>query len=76
MPLNKSLVILRVTGSVLLIVGYFIMLNYDIRTGVIIRIIANLLSLPWSIRNRVWDFTALLAFFLAIELHSLTRGSW
>jgi hypothetical protein len=64
----------RILGSILLVVGYFVMLNYDTRTGVIIRIFANLLSLPWSIRNRVWDFTALLGFFLAIELHSLTHG--
>jgi hypothetical protein len=65
----KPIVFLRYTGSTILIIGYFVLLNVDVLTGVVLRLIGNSICLPWAIKNKVWDFVALLGFFLALELH-------
>jgi hypothetical protein len=65
----KSIVFLRYTGSIIVIIGYFVLLNVDVLTGVILRLIGNSICLPWAIKNKVWDFVGLLGFFLALELH-------
>ncbi|QBP06050.1 hypothetical protein [Synechococcus phage S-B68] len=51
--------------------GYFVLLNVDLLTGVLIRICANALVLPWGLRAKMWDFVALVSFLMAIELHKL-----
>jgi hypothetical protein len=65
----KSIVFLRYTGSIIVIIGYFVLLNVDVLTGVVLRLIGNSICLPWAIKNKVWDFVGLLSFFLALELH-------
>jgi hypothetical protein len=62
-------VALRYTGSVILIIGYVILLNVDVFWGVTLRMIANVFSLPWAIKNKVWDLVALLVLFFVIEVH-------
>jgi hypothetical protein len=62
-------VLIRYTGSIILIIGYFVLLNVDVLTGVVLRLIGNSMCLPWAIKNKVWDFVGLLSFFLALELH-------
>jgi hypothetical protein len=68
MKLPDRLVLLRYMGSIVLVFGYFILLNVDVFWGVCLRIIANCLSFPWALKNKVWDFVALLVFFLVIEI--------
>ena len=65
------LVVVRRIGNLSIVVGYFVLLNVDLLTGVLIRITANLLVLPWGIRSKMWDFVALVSFLMAIELHKL-----
>jgi hypothetical protein len=65
----KSIVFLRYTGSTIVIIGYFVLLNVNVFWGVVLRLIGNSICLPWAIKNKVWDFVALLSFFLALELH-------
>lgn len=65
----KSIVFLRYTGSIIVIVGYFVLLNVDVFWGVVLRLIGNSICLPWAIKNKVWDFVGLLSFFLVLELH-------
>jgi len=65
------LVVARRIGNLSIVTGYFVLLNVDLLTGVIIRIIANALILPWGIRAKMWDFVALVSFLMVIELHKL-----
>jgi hypothetical protein len=67
MPKNK-LILLRYTGSIIVLFGYFVLLNVDVLWGVSLRIIANCLSLPWAVKYKVWDFVILLVFFLILEI--------
>jgi hypothetical protein len=65
----KPIVFLRYTGSIVLIIGYIILLNVDVFWGVTLRMVANLFSIPWAVKNKVWDFVTLLSIFFFIELH-------
>jgi hypothetical protein len=65
------LVWMRRIGNLSIVAGYFILLNVDLLTGVLIRICANALVLPWGVRAKLWDFVALVSFLMAIELHKL-----
>lgn len=68
----KILNVGRISGSVLLVIGYVIMLNLDTTLGLLLRVVANSISLPWAIYNKVWDLVVLVSFFAAIEIHQLT----
>ena len=65
---KHRLILLRYLGSILVLIGYYFLLNVDILTGVSLRIIANCLSLPWAIKYKIWDFVILLVFFLVLEI--------
>ena len=65
---KNRLILLRYLGSILVLIGYYFLLNVDILTGVSLRIIANFLSLPWAIKYKIWDFVILLVFFLILEI--------
>ena len=54
-----------------IVIGYFVLLNVDLTTGILIRIGANLLVLPWGIRAKMWDFVVLVSFLMSIEIHKL-----
>ena len=51
--------------------GYVILLNVDLMTGIVIRLIANLIVLPWGIRAKMWDFVGLVSFLMCIEIHKI-----
>jgi hypothetical protein len=65
--------ILRYAGSMLLITGYIVLLNVNVFWGVVIRVVANILTLPWAFKERLWDLVTLLSIFLAIEVHELLK---
>lgn len=78
MPLSRTrlskvdwTVVARRAGNISIVVGYFVLLNVDLLTGILIRIGANLLVLPWGLKAKMWDFVILVSFLMSIELHKL-----
>ena len=65
------LVVGRRVGNIMIPLGYIFLLNVDLFTGIIIRLVANVLVLPWGVRAKMWDFVALISFLMCIELHKL-----
>ena len=65
------LVWLRRAGNLMIPLGYVVLLNVDLFTGVIIRLIANAMVLPWGVRAKMWDFVGLVSFLMCIEIHKL-----
>ena len=63
--------ILRYCGSVLIVIGYFLLLNVDVFWGVLIRLIANVMFMPWAIKNKIYDFIVILSFFIVLEVVEL-----
>ena len=66
---------LRIWGSVLLICGYFVLLYVDVRLGCTIRLIGNLIMIPFAIKIKTWDIVILESFFSAIDTSKIIQLS-
>jgi len=62
---------MRITGSALVIIAYFIVLHVSVVTGVVMHFIADLISVPYFIRTKSWDVVIMLTFLLIISLSKL-----
>ena len=67
--------ILRIWGSVLLIVGYFLILYADVKIGCIARLLGNLAMIPFAVKIKAWDVVALEAFFSVIDASKIIQLS-
>ena len=64
-------VLMRITGSALVIIAYFTVLHVNVVVGVITHFIADLISVPYFIRTKSWDVVILLVFLLTISVSKL-----
>ena len=64
MVMNKFL---RVYGHTQLVIGHFILLYVSLLWGLVLCFSANLLILPWAIKEKLWDVVVIMMFFAAIE---------
>ena len=62
---------LRRLANFLVLVGYYVLLNVDMTTGIIIRIVSALLVIPWMINNKVWDGVLVMSIMTSIDVHKL-----
>lgn len=62
---------LRITGSILEIAGFFIVLHINIWGGLIVHITALLISLPYYVKTRSWDVVLLLGVMLCTSSSKL-----
>tara|TARA_B100002019_G_C20866123_1_gene401737 strand:- start:74 stop:286 length:213 start_codon:yes stop_codon:yes gene_type:complete len=62
---------MRIMGSALVIIAYFIVLHVSVVTGVVMHFIADLISVPYFIRTKSWDVVIMLTFLLIISLSKL-----
>ncbi len=62
---------LRVIGSALVIIAYFIVLHVNVLVGVTAHFVADLISIPYFIKTKSWDVVIMLAFLLFISLSKL-----
>ena len=69
-PLSVD-ICMRIVGSGLVIIAYFIVLHVDVMVGVVTHFIADLISIPYFIRTKSWDVVIMLSFLLVISLSKL-----
>jgi hypothetical protein len=62
---------MRITGSILVITAYFVVLHINITLGVILHFVADMISVPYFIRTKSWDVVIMLMFLLAISFSKL-----
>jgi len=67
----KTLTGMRVVGSIMVIVAYFVVLHINLTAGVIMNVIADTLSIPFFVRTKSWDIVFMLGFLLAISFSKL-----
>ena len=65
---------MRVLGSGLVIIAYFIILHINTTFGVALQMVGDSISIPYFIRTRTWDVVVLLAFMITISTSSLMLG--
>ena len=62
---------MRYGSNALVILGYFVLMNVDLTTGIIIRLLSACLVLPWMIQNKIWDGATVISLMTSIDLHKL-----
>jgi len=62
---------MRITGSILVITAYFVVLHINITIGVMLHFFADMISVPYFIRTKSWDVVIMLVFLLAISFSKL-----
>ena len=62
----------RIVGSVLVIAGYFVVLNVNVTAGVVTNLVADALSLPFFIRTKTWDVVTMISFLAIVSVSKLT----
>ncbi len=62
------LVRLRITGSILVILSYFIILHISPSIGAMGTLTGDVISLPFFISIRAWDIVIMLCFLIAISI--------
>tara|TARA_Y100000004_G_scaffold4701_1_gene5634 strand:- start:365 stop:577 length:213 start_codon:yes stop_codon:yes gene_type:complete len=67
----KTFTLMRIMGSIGVIVAYFVILHINVLAGVIINFIADLISIPYFIKTKAWDVVIMLSFLLAISISKL-----
>ena len=58
----------RITGSVLIICAYFVILHVSTFYGAIMHIIADIICIPFYVQNKQWDVAIMLAFLMSIAI--------
>ena len=64
----KQEVTARIISSILIVVAYWTTLYYDSKLGASIYAVANLLAIPYMLKQRCWDVVALLTFLIIVGL--------
>ena len=65
----------RLLGSVLLIIGYFLVLYVDVKFGCTARLFGNLLVLPFSMNCKAYDIACVSSFFAVIDITKIIQLS-
>ena len=64
-------VIMRIIGSIFVIVAYCVVLHVNVLLGVGMHFVADLISIPYFVRTKSWDVVVMLTFLLIISLSKL-----
>ena len=67
----KTLTLMRIVGSIGVILAYFTILHINVLVGVIINFVADLISIPYFVRTKAWDVVIMLTFLLTISVSRL-----
>jgi len=62
---------MRVLGSGLVIIAYFIILHINITLGVALQMVGDSISIPYFIRTKSWDVVIMITFLLVISISHL-----
>ena len=69
-PLSVD-VLMRIVGSVFVILAYFVILHIDKSLGVLMNMVGDSISLPYFIRTKSWDVVIMMTFLLTISVSAL-----
>jgi len=62
---------LRIMGSVLVVLSYFVILHVSPTLGVIGNLIGDSITLPYFVQNKAWDVVIMIVFLFCISLSKL-----
>ena len=62
---------MRITGSILVITAYFVVLHINVTLGVALHFVADMISVPYFVKTKSWDVVIMLMFLLAISFSKI-----
>ena len=62
---------MRVLGSGLVIIAYFIILHMNTTFGVALQMVGDSISIPYFIKTKSWDVVIMVTFLLVISISHL-----
>ena len=69
---ERTLTRMRYLANILVIVGYFMLMNVDMSLGIIVRLFSAVLCTPWMAAHKVWDGLGVMGLMTSIDVHQLT----
>ncbi len=64
-------VALRVTGSILVVLSYFILVHISFGVGIVMQTFADAITVPYFVRTKSWDVVVMLSFLLIVSLSKI-----
>ena len=64
-------VALRVTGSILVVLSYFILVHISFSVGIVMQTFADAITVPYFVRTKSWDVVVMLSFLLIVSLSKI-----
>jgi len=65
---------MRILGSITVIVAYFVILYVNTISGVMLNLLADIISVPYFIRTKSWDVVIMIAFLATISFTKLATN--
>ena len=66
----------RITGSIMIIAAYLVILHVSTFYGAIMHIIADTICLPFYVKNKQFDVVIMLGFLMTIAISKVTMLWW
>ncbi len=64
-------VAVRVTGSILVVVSYFILVHVSLNIGIVLQTFADAITVPYFVRTKSWDVVVMLSFLFIVSLSKI-----
>jgi hypothetical protein len=68
---NHPDIVARIIGSIMVILAYFTILHINVTVGVILNLVADLISIPYFVRTKSFDVVIMIGFLTSISLSKL-----
>jgi len=62
---------LRILGSAMVVLGYFLLLHVDTRTGVALHLTGDIISLPFFLKTKCYDIIVLVVLLSSTSISKL-----
>jgi hypothetical protein len=69
--MTNVIVPMRVLGSGLVIIAYFVILHINTTLGVALQMVGDSISIPYFVRAKSWDIVIMATFLLVISVSHL-----
>ncbi len=64
-------IVARIIGSIMVILAYFTILHINVTVGVILNLVADLISIPYFVRTKSFDVVIMIGFLTSISISKL-----
>lgn len=65
---------MRILGCVFIVFSHFTLIYVGVIPGVIVHLIADFLTIPFFIKNKMWDMVIMLSFLIVIGVSKLVTN--